>query len=457
VGIPILPYLFYMKTNTNLILHHILWRGLYFFSILLLNIGIARFFAAEKSGHIFYIVNNLALILLLASISLESGCIYYIASENLEVTRMARLCLVWAVLASGIALAGWWAILHIFHSAYLKDPGFILASFLFILGVLLTTYFTALFYAKKQFSLPNKILFGVNMLLIIILNGGKNVITIKAHFIDLYFSFFFLQGLLLVVFFFKQNPGRHGSFLPSRPVLIKVIRYSLAALLANGIYFLVNRIDYWIVQYYCSGKDLGNYIQASRLGQMLLIIPAILGSTLFPIFSSREKSENVFQLTTAMRVLFWINSVICLLILCFGWFIFPFIFGSSFSKMYMLFVFLVPGILCVTMNYPMTAWFSADKRIGINIRGSLLALIVICTGDLLTLPHYGVPAASVMSSAGYFSYYGYTMYRYRKENTFPWKDFLLIRKSDINRIRQSFGSKTQETLHENSIAQNLIP
>src|SRR5450755_1237850 len=125
--------------------------------------------------------------------------------------------------------------------------------------------------------------------------------------------------------------------------------------------------------------------------------------------------------------------------------------------MYMLFVFLVPGILCVTMNYPMTAWFSADKRIGINIRGSLLALIVICTGDLLTLPHYGVPAASVMSSAGYFSYYGYTMYRYRKENTFPWKDFLLIRKSDINRIRQSFGSKTQETLPENSIAQNLIP
>src|SRR5450755_1847481 len=116
-----------MKTNTNLILHHILWSVLYFFSILLLNIGIARFFAAEKSGHIFYIVNNLALILLLASISLESGCIYYIASENLEVTRMARLCLVWAVLASGIALAGWWAILHIFHSAYLKDPGFILA------------------------------------------------------------------------------------------------------------------------------------------------------------------------------------------------------------------------------------------------------------------------------------------------------------------------------------------
>ncbi len=54
-----------MKKTSALVLHHIVWRGLYFFSVLLLNIGIARFFAAEKSGQIFFIVNNLALILLI--------------------------------------------------------------------------------------------------------------------------------------------------------------------------------------------------------------------------------------------------------------------------------------------------------------------------------------------------------------------------------------------------------
>jgi hypothetical protein len=54
------------------------------------------------------------------------------------------------------------------------------------------------------------------------------------------------------------------------------------------------------------------------------------------------------------------------------------------------------------MNYPMTAWFSASERIEINIQGSILALIVICIGDLLTLPIYGIRAAPVISSAGYF-------------------------------------------------------
>ena len=54
--------------------------------------------------------------------------------------------------------------------------------------------------------------------------------------------------------------------------------------------------------------------------------------------------------------------------------------------MYRLFIFLIPGILCMTMNYPLGAWFSAANRIGVNLRGAMLALIVICAGDLFVLP-----------------------------------------------------------------------
>ena len=427
------------------------WRGLYFFSVLLINIGVARFFAAEKSGQLFYIVNNLAFILLLASISLESGATYYVASGSLEATIMARFCLIWATAGALVAFFIWWSVLYISHSIYLKDFGFLLASFLFIAGVLYTTYFTALFYAKKEFGLPNKILFIVNILLIVLLIFGKSYTTFRAQFVLIYFSFFFLQGILLMFFFTSKIPSTEGSILPTLPVLKKVIRYSLWALTANLVYFLVNRIDYWFVQYFCSAKDLGNYIQASKLAQMLLILPAILGSTLFPIFSSQKKSGNATQLTSVIRVLFFINCGICLLILSFGWFIIPLVFGSSFNNMYLLFVLLIPGILSITMNYPMATWFSSSRRIGINIRGSVLALIVICAGDLLLLPRYGIIVAPIVSSAGYFCYYCYTVYTYRKEYAVPWKDFLLIRKSDLIRIRQLVGSKMQEPIPENPI------
>ena len=443
-----------MKKNSGHVLQHMLWRGLYFFSILLVNIWIARYFAAEKSGQIFYIVNNLALVLLIASISLESGATYYVASGKLDASLMANFCLVWATCVSLIAVAGWGTVLYLTNSVYLQNPVFLVSSFFFILGVLFTTYFTALFYAKKEFGLPNKILFLVNITLIVFLILGKNNITIRTQFIEIYFFSFFLQGMLLRVFFFRKYTYSGNQMFPERPILKMVIRYSVFALAANLVYFLVNRVDYWFVEYYCSKKDLGNYIQASKIAQMLVILPAILGSTLFPLFSSQDKSGSQAQLTAVIRVLFWINSGICLLILAAGWYFIPLLFGASYSMMYRLFVFLIPGVLCMTMNYPLSAWFSAADRIGINLRGALLALTVICTGDLFVLPRAGIIAAPIISSAGFISYYCYALYMYRKENAVTWKEFLLIRKSDLFRIRQSIASKKDEFSPENSIVQN---
>jgi O-antigen/teichoic acid export membrane protein len=443
-----------MRKNSSHVLQHMLWRGLYFFSILLLNIWIARYFAAEKSGQIFYIVTNLSLVLLIASLSLESGATYYVASGKLEASLMANFCLVWATVMSLIAVIGWGIGLYLIHSVYLQNPAFLVSSFFFILGVLFTTYFTALFYAKKEFGLPNKILFLVNMLLIVCLILGKNSPVIRTQFIEIYFIGFFLQGMLLRVFFFRKYTYSGNQTFPKRPILKMVFRYSLFALIANLAYFLVNRMDYWFVEYYCSQKDLGNYIQASKIAQMLVILPAILGSTLFPLFSSQEKSGSRSQLTAVIRVLFWLNAGICLLILAAGWYFIPLLFGTSFKMMYTLFVFLIPGILCMTMNYPLSAWFSANNRIGINLGGATLALIVIGAGDLFVLPHAGILAAPIISSAGYFSYYCYAVYIYRRENPVLWKEFLLIRKSDVRRIQQSIGAQNNEFSSENSIVQN---
>jgi O-antigen/teichoic acid export membrane protein len=445
-----------MKTNTNLILQHILWRGLYFFSVLLINLGIARFFAAEKSGHIFFIVNNLALVLLFVSISLESGTTHFIASGKLEVSQMARFCFLWAIGASAIALVVWYVILYFSHPAYLRDPDFLMASLLFILGVLLTTYFTALFYAIKQFSLPNQILFTVNLVLFIFMVFARNQISFREHFIGLYFLFFFVQGVLLMIFFFARNARKSTGFFPDPEVLKKVIGYSLMALMANGIYFLVNRLDYWFVQHYCSGPDLGNYIQASKLAQLLLVVPAILGATLFPIFSSVPPSTNKSQLAAAMRVLFWINVGCCFIILSFGWYLFPRLLGPSYSKMFLLFAALVPGLLCSSLNYPLSTWFSANKKISVNIRGSMLALLVICFGDIFGLPRYGILTASIVSSAGYFTYFAYMVWIYRKHSTLSWKEFLMIQKADIQRIRLLVRKKISEPPADSSIAQNLI-
>ena len=440
-----------MKSISGLVRQHILWRGLYFFSVLLFNIGIARFFEAEKSGQIFFIVSNLSLLLLVSGASLESGFTYYISSDQLDEGKAANFCLAWATGASLITSIVWWLLLHISHSYYLGDPAFLLASFLFILGVLFTSYFTALFYAKKEFGLPNRILSLVNIVMLISLIWLRNKPEYKSHFIEIYFSGFFLQGILLRIFFFRKYSGKDGRLFPPGSILKKVMQYSMIALSANLIYFLVNRIDYWFVQYYCSASELGNYIQASRLSQLLFVLPGIVGSTLFPVLSSFGHSGTEKSLTQVIRSLLWINGGVCWLIVSLGWYFIPLIFGASFDKMYILFVLLIPGVLCTSMNYPVTAWFSSSNRINVNIRGSVLALVVICIGDLLFLPLLGILVAPIVSSAGYFCYYCYTVYILRKENDVPLKEFLLLKKSDLQRILKPLVNDFTEPVPENKV------
>ncbi len=442
-----------MKKNTSHVLQHMLWRGLYFFSVLVINIGIARLFGAERSGQIFILVNNLAIVLLVVSLSLEAGATFFIASGKINASEMANFLILWTVIVSLLAIAGWGYIVG-FPTSVRSDSSHILGGFFFLSGVLLTTYFTSLFYSKKEFALPNKILFIVNMILIISLFSMKYFRIVQIYFIELYFVSFFTQGLVLVLVFYNKNLGFSIFKYPSRFVLKTIIRYSLFALVANLAYFLVNRIDYWFVKYYCSPDGLGNYIQASKIAQMMLIVPSILGSTLFPIFSYGYKSENQPQLTAVIRVLVFINAGICLLILATGWYLIPLIFGHSFDQMYLLFVFLIPGILCVTINYPMAAWFSSSNRIGINLKGALLALVFICLGDLIALPHYGVIMASIVSSAGYFIITVYTYYIFQKENALPWKDFLIVRKSDLLKILTAIRIKSNNLSSEEATIQN---
>lgn len=441
-----------MKRTANLIVQHLLWRGLYFFSVLILNILISRLFAAEKSGQIFYIINNLSFVLLLVSMSLESGAVFFISSGKLDGLQMARFFVIWTLFAATVAASLWWLGLHFTGSAFSRNSGFLVASLLFIGGVLMTSFFNALFYAKQQFGLSNKILFGVNLTLIVLLVSGSHCELVSKHFLLLYFFTYFLQGLLLMLVFFIWYPEKKISGLPASPVVKKVFRYAAVALAANVIYFLVNRMDYWFVERYCSARDLGNYIQASKLGQMMLIVPSILAATLFPLLSSREQINEGKQLQSIIRTLLWLNVCICLPLICFGSFLFPAVFGRSFDNMYRLFILLIPGILAFTANYPLAAWFSARDRIGINITGSILALLVILAGDLLVLPRAGVLAASCTSSVGYFCYYCYTLMMYRKENASPLKDFLIIRKNDLQWIFRLMKNKISGTFPEKPIA-----
>src|SRR5580693_12673 len=88
----------------RLIIQHIFWRGLYFLSLFALNILISRHFKADGSGWIYYVINNLSFLILLISLSLESGAAYHVSTGGISSSKIGSFCLLWAFVAAIFAL-----------------------------------------------------------------------------------------------------------------------------------------------------------------------------------------------------------------------------------------------------------------------------------------------------------------------------------------------------------------
>ena len=73
----------------------ILWRGINFLSVFILNVLVARSFEASQAGELFFFINNLSLVILVLSFSLESGLGYYGAAGKISEGRLGLFALLW--------------------------------------------------------------------------------------------------------------------------------------------------------------------------------------------------------------------------------------------------------------------------------------------------------------------------------------------------------------------------
>lgn len=429
----------------KLIVQSLVWRGLYFFTVLLLNILLSRYFKATGTGFIYYITNYFSFILLLGSACLETGMAYYGSQGSISYRKLSAFSVAWTVLVTSVIL--------LFLNQTYQEAGsmitrkdFLFFSSSFVPGVLLTTYFCALFYSKQDFLTPNLIMLGINCMLIILfpLSRWLGWDNFPEHFLNLYFFSFLLQGLLISIAFIYQNKQDGETGFPLPADLRRVFAYSLIAMLGNVSFFLLYRIDYWFINNtcrVCRQGDLGNYIQVSKLGQLLFILPGIISSAVFPRTASGQREEVFAMLETLTKSLLLITGFICLVLALTGKYLFPFVFGPTFANMYVPFLLLVPGILAIAALHPLTAYYSGKNKLRINIEGSLLALVLIIAGDAVFIPRYGIAAAAGVSTTGYVVYYSYVLLIFRREYRIRVSGFFYPKKGDFYQVKKWLSGK----------------
>ncbi len=388
-------------TLNRLLYRNLIWRGFFYFTSFILNIALVRILGAELSGRLYFFLNNVSLALLIGSLSLESGITYNVSRGEALENIIAMFSVIWSFAVSLI-------IAILFVVFYNQDQIFFHTRFLFFaclsfsLGSLLNSYFNAFFYSYDNYRTPNLVAGGLNLLLLLLIPWRPHwlgFMTIKL-FLIIFFTATLVQGVIICLCWIlsgQTNIFKKISFTWITPVL----KYSLAALVGNVAYFILYRIDYWFVEYYCTPKALGNYIQVSRVGQLLILPSIILAGTLFPQSSKQVFSfESVIFKRLVWRVAF-AYFLVGVFILLFGRRIISLLWGSDYDLMYPALILTVPGIFFLAISYLFSPTFAGKGKVNYNIYISVLSLVVVIVCNFFMVPAWGIIGAAIATTVGF--------------------------------------------------------
>lgn len=397
--------------NLNPLLYRqIAWRSVSIAAAFVMNLVFARVLGAETNGWVLYQFAVLSLVIQLTGLSMETGIAYHTAKNDIPEGRLIGFSLLWTLLGGVAFLIGW--TLYGWLIAPLTYP--VTYALSFVMGNLLTGFGNAYCFSKFRFSIPGLSIVFTSAVVCLIAVFQHLRISDTINLTGLWFHSFLLQGavLFLAILFSKNNST--VSFRVRAKDVKQIARYSVYAFVANLLFLLVTRIDYVFINQYRSDEELGNYAQVSRIAQLMFLLPAMVSTVLFPLTVKQSGETTRAAVKKMMVAIILINSSGCLLLLIGGKWLFPWLYGASFDKMYLAFVFLVPGIIALSVLHPLSAYYSGNKKIGLNIIGGLIALAVILPGDILFIPTYGINAAALVSSAGYCAYAAFAYWQFRK-------------------------------------------
>ena len=231
----------------KLLAQSIIWRGFYFFSILLVNVFLSRFLQASTTGNIYFITLVFSFMQVIVSLSGESGIIYFASGNIIPPNKL-------------VSVVGWWSFIGgmisvlFVYTFFLIDTSidqslitrYCVYAFLYITGQLVANYSLAIYYTREDYVLPNFLLGLVNIMYVLIIPSKNNVADIaKQQLITyLFFATFFVGGLLIYISYIIRNRSEGAFSFPDKKSFGLPLRYSVTALAANVIFFLVYKVDY---------------------------------------------------------------------------------------------------------------------------------------------------------------------------------------------------------------------
>lgn len=355
---------------------------------LLVFLLIARFLGAQNFGIIEYFLSFIGLFFLFADFGISSIFIrdFQQKENKQELINLAFfLKIILAVIFSVLALLGYFFSKK--FDSFLIYLLFVVFYFFRHLEGFFESYFLAVQKTQKRFIFNT--LSSLSLLITVFLGLliFKNIITIALSYL-----FSMIVSLVVAYFLFKQEANFSFKINYS---LIKYYFFNGLPLVLFGILdYIFFSTDKIILSHLRPIEETGYYSVASRIISVILVIPSLFYTALFPYLSKQISIQNWILIKKIFNysMLFSITAGLIFAILCFilAPFLIPLFFGNEFiNSIAILQIFIWILVFIFPTNFLNILLISLNKQ-WLDFFVTLIPAILNIILNFIFIPNYGV-------------------------------------------------------------------
>ena len=179
----------------------------------------------------------------------------------------------------------------------------------------------------------------------------------------------------------------------------RVLRFGGTVVASDALQLANYRIDLFFLAALGTLPQVGVYVVAVSLAEILWQVPYAVGRSLLPRVHAGEVDRR--HLVHLARVLAPVIAGLGAVGLAATSVLAVPVLGDGFSQVPGLLALLLPGVVTLGAVKPMAAWVQSQGRPGRNLVASGLGFLVVVVGDVALIPSHGPAGAAIASTLSY--------------------------------------------------------
>lgn len=413
-----------------------------------------RILGDESKGVFALFQANTQLFVLIFSLGIQTGIVYFISSSKIKkelvagmsITIFAISSLILLVLLICSQLFGFshWFLPSDFTSNIYLTSLFVLFSLTFVNSILSGFYqahskFVLLNWISVTNSIINTVLFAG---LFLYLSTKTIDDTTKLNYVlGITIFALILNTSILLYFQFKRIHIRFDFHFTLKKHITPFVIYNTSIYIGVFVNFFNYRLDLWLINIYLDDKDLSYYSLAANIVQIILYIATAIAGVMLPNLSSRTGNDRILTFLKITRISFVLFVGIVISAVLLSSFVIPFLYGADFTASVFPFQLLLIGILFSCCTQLFAQLLLVENQNKLNILACTVGLGITIVAGITLIPIYGIAGASIATTLTYLVIFTITyifVIRYTKTISL---NLFIPNKNDIAIIRNLINKK----------------